>query len=43
MFRVFLDLCLNFARFGLALSLTAESGDASDEKSSLETEDPRLE
>lgn len=39
---LFLDRCLNLHRFGFVLSL-AESGDASDEKSSLETEDPRLE
>lgn len=41
-FSIFLALCLNFLRFCFVLSLTIESGDANDEKSSLETEDPRL-
>lgn len=38
---LFLDRCLNLTRLRFDLSLS-ESGDASDEKSSLETEDPRL-
>lgn len=39
---IFLARCLSLPRLGFVLSL-AESGDINDEKSSLETEDPRLE